>query len=74
VQSISAVYNHLQNLVPEASIGIAHGQMDEEQLADVMHAFTSGQFEILLCTSIFESGLDIPTAQIKHSFMPAVRK
>ena len=62
VQSISAVYNHLQNLVPEASIGIAHGQMDEEQLADVMHAFTSGQFDILLCTSIIESGLDIPNA------------
>ncbi|MCZ2144577.1 MAG: transcription-repair coupling factor [Anaerolineales bacterium] len=62
VQSIPAVYNHLQNLVPEASIGIAHGQMDEEQLAGVMHGFTSGQFDILLCTSIIESGLDIPNA------------
>ena len=62
VQSIPAVYNHLQNLVPEASIGIAHGQMDEEQLAGVMHGFTSGQFNILLCTSIIESGLDIPNA------------
>jgi len=62
VQSIPAVYNHLQNLVPEATIGIAHGQMDEEQLADVMHSFTSGQFDILLCTSIIESGLDIPNA------------
>ncbi|MFZ3071256.1 MAG: transcription-repair coupling factor, partial [Anaerolineaceae bacterium] len=62
VQSIPAVYNHLQNLIPEASIGIAHGQMPEEELADVMHAFTSGQYDLLLCTSIIESGLDIPNA------------
>jgi len=62
VQSIPAVYNHLQNLVPEASIAIAHGQMPENELAEVMHAFTDGQFDVLLCTSIIESGLDIPNA------------
>jgi transcription-repair coupling factor (superfamily II helicase) len=62
VQSIPAVYNHLSNLIPEARIGIGHGQMDEGELADVMHAFTSGQLDILLCTSIIESGLDIPNA------------
>jgi len=39
IQSIPAVYNHLQNLVPEATIGIAHGQMPENELAEVMHAF-----------------------------------
>ncbi|GAA5343314.1 MAG: transcription-repair coupling factor [Anaerolineaceae bacterium] len=62
VQSIPAVYNYLQNLVPEASIAIAHGQMPENELAEVMHAFTDGQFDVLLCTSIIESGLDIPNA------------
>jgi len=62
IQSIPAVFNHLQNLVPEATIGIAHGQMPENELAEVMHAFNAGQFDVLLCTSIIESGLDIPNA------------
>jgi len=62
VQSIAAVYNHLQNLVPEARIGIGHGQLPENELADVMHQFTSGQIDVLLSTSIIESGLDIPNA------------
>lgn len=62
VQSISAVFNHLSTLIPEARIGIGHGQMDENELADVMHNFSSGQIDILLCTSIIESGLDIPNA------------
>ncbi len=62
VQSIPAVYNHLSSLIPEARIGIGHGQLDEEVLADVMHAFSSGQIDVLLCTSIIESGLDIPNA------------
>ncbi len=62
VQSIPAVFNHLQNLVPEARIGIGHGQLPEKELADVMHQFTSGQIDVLLSTSIIESGLDIPNA------------
>lgn len=62
VQSIGAVYNHLQNLVPEARIGIGHGQLPENQLAEVMQQFSSGQIDVLLSTSIIESGLDIPNA------------
>jgi len=62
VQSISAVFNHLQNLIPEARIGIGHGQLPEHQLAEVMLQFTSGQIDVLLSTSIIESGLDIPNA------------
>ncbi len=62
VQSIPAVYNHLSKLVPEARIGIAHGQIDESQLAEVMHAFNHNQIDVLLSTSIIESGLDIPNA------------
>ena len=62
VKTIAAIAAHLKRLVPEASIGIGHGQMDENELADVMHQFTNGEIDILLCTSIIESGLDIPNA------------
>ncbi len=62
VQTIASIYNHLSNLIPEARIGIGHGQMPEDELADVMHAFNDGQIDVLLCTSIIESGLDIPNA------------
>ncbi len=62
VQTIDAMRQHLQKLVPEARIGIAHGQMPEGELAEVMHQFTRSEIDILLCTSIIESGLDIPNA------------
>jgi len=62
VQTINAMANQLRGLVPEARLGIAHGQMDEGQLADVMHKFTSGDVDVLVSTSIIESGLDIPNA------------
>ncbi len=62
VQSIEAMHAHLNHLVPEAKIGIAHGQMPEVDLAAEMHRFTHGEIDILLCTSIIESGLDIPNA------------
>ena len=45
---------------PEARIGIGHGQMDEHELARVMDEFTHGQLDVLVCTTIIESGLDIP--------------
>jgi transcription-repair coupling factor (superfamily II helicase) len=53
---------HLQKLVPEASVDIGHGQMPEGQLSAVMHRFTTGEIDILLSTTIIESGLDIPNA------------
>jgi transcription-repair coupling factor (superfamily II helicase) len=62
VQTIEAMRSHLEGLVPEARIGIAHGQMDENELAEMMHRFTDGDVDVLLCTSIIESGLDIPNA------------
>jgi transcription-repair coupling factor (superfamily II helicase) len=62
VQTINAMANHLHQLVPEARLGIAHGQMDEHELADVMHQFTAGEVDVLVSTSIIESGLDIPNA------------
>jgi transcription-repair coupling factor (superfamily II helicase) len=62
VQTIGAMLTHLKQLVPEARITTAHGQMDEEQLAKRMEAFTKGEVDVLLSTSIIESGLDIPNA------------
>ena len=52
----------LQRLVPECRIGIAHGQMPERTLEAVMMQFLERHFDLLLCTTIIESGLDIPSA------------
>ncbi|NLM40001.1 MAG: transcription-repair coupling factor, partial [Firmicutes bacterium] len=60
VQGIERIYNELQELVPEARIAIAHGQMDEAVLERVMLDFYNGEFDILLCTTIIETGMDIP--------------
>ncbi len=62
VQTIHAMRMHLEKLVPEARIAIAHGQMPEQELAQVMRRFTAGKVDVLLATSIIESGLDIPNA------------
>jgi transcription-repair coupling factor (superfamily II helicase) len=62
VHTIDAMRAHLENLIPEARIAVGHGQMPEAQLASVMRAFTTGEIDILLSTSIIESGLDIPNA------------
>ncbi|MCL4560804.1 MAG: transcription-repair coupling factor [Chloroflexi bacterium] len=62
VQTIQAMHHHLRQIVPEARIGIAHGQMPEAELSSVMHRFSHGEIDLLLCTSIIESGLDIPNA------------
>jgi transcription-repair coupling factor (superfamily II helicase) len=62
VQTIDAIRMHLEKFVPEARIAIGHGQMPETELASVMHRFTAGEIDILLSTSIIESGLDIPNA------------
>lgn len=62
VRNIHAMANHLKRLIPEASLAIAHGQMREKELEKVMYQFVKGEYNLLLCTSIIESGLDIPTA------------
>jgi len=62
VNTIEAMRAHLNKLVPEARVDIGHGQMAEGQLASVMHRFNMGEIDILLCTTIIESGLDIPNA------------
>lgn len=62
VNTIDAMRMHLNQLVPEARVDIGHGQMPENQLASVMHRFNAGDTDILLSTTIIESGLDIPNA------------
>jgi transcription-repair coupling factor (superfamily II helicase) len=60
VQRIDWVARKLSDLVPEARIGVAHGQMPEEMLESVMLDFTEGSIDVLVCTTIIESGLDLP--------------
>ena len=61
METIDQCYEKLQKLVPEARIVIAHGQMKEDVLEDVMMDFSQQKYDILLCTTIIESGLDIPS-------------
>lgn len=62
VRSIVSVAERLRKLLPEARVEIGHGQMPERELAEVMSAFNAGEVDVLLSTSIIESGLDIPNA------------
>jgi transcription-repair coupling factor (superfamily II helicase) len=61
VQDIERVAAHLGELVPEARIAVAHGQMDEGTLEKVVIDFWEGEFDVLVCTTIIESGIDMPT-------------
>jgi transcription-repair coupling factor (superfamily II helicase) len=60
VETIEQITFELKQLVPEARIAIGHGQMPERDLENVMLDFSANQFDILVCTTIIESGLDIP--------------
>ncbi len=62
VMGIEQVRRRLEQVVPEVSIGVAHGQMYEADLERVMLRFVNGEIDVLLSTSIIESGLDIPNA------------
>lgn len=61
VQTIESIYRYLKKIVPQVEIAVAHGQMHEKSLEGIMLAFLAGRFQVLLSTSIIESGLDIPT-------------
>ena len=62
VESIELVSEKIKSLVPGIKIGIAHGQMNEKLLEDVILAFWNREYDLLLCTTIIESGIDIPNA------------
>ncbi len=60
IDSIASIAMGIQNLVPEARIAVAHGRMLEHQLEDIMMDFIAYRYDVLVCTTIIESGLDIP--------------
>ncbi|MBN1314505.1 MAG: transcription-repair coupling factor [Anaerolineales bacterium] len=62
VQTIKSIARNLQQLVPEARLGIGHGQMNEHELEQIMLSFVAGEIDVLVSTSIIENGLDIPNA------------
>ena len=62
VDSIDKCASHIQEMIPEARVRVAHGQMSESQLEDVILGFWNRDFDVLVCTTIVESGLDIPNA------------
>jgi transcription-repair coupling factor (superfamily II helicase) len=62
VETIQTVAGRIQQLEPEASVGVAHGQMPPRELDRVMRDFVDGSLDILVCTSIIENGLDVPNA------------
>ncbi|MFY9615572.1 MAG: transcription-repair coupling factor, partial [Candidatus Dormiibacterota bacterium] len=62
VRSIARAADRVRQLAPEARVAVAHGQMDERDLAEVMTAFIRRDYDVLVSTTIIESGLDIPTA------------
>ena len=62
VRTIPALAEMLARAVPEVKIIVAHGQLKERELEDKMFAFLHGEADVLLCTTIIESGLDIPRA------------
>ena len=62
IENIKEVAGMLQRLVPDAKIGIGHGQMDGKKLEDLMLRFMNNEFDVLVSTTIIESGLDVPNA------------
>lgn len=62
VQSIDAFARNLSDLIPNAKIAVAHGQMEENALEDVVLSFAEGKSDVLVCTTIIENGIDIPNA------------
>ncbi|MDD6467437.1 MAG: transcription-repair coupling factor [Erysipelotrichaceae bacterium] len=62
VNEIYQVARRIQKMVPRATIGVAHGKMSREEIEDVMFRFTENEYQILVCTTIIETGIDIPNA------------
>ncbi|MCL9809673.1 transcription-repair coupling factor [Flavobacterium sp. HXWNR70] len=62
IENIQEIAGMIQRLVPNAKVGIGHGQMDGKKLEEIMLAFMEGEFDVLVATTIIESGLDVPNA------------
>ncbi|MBD3233356.1 MAG: DEAD/DEAH box helicase, partial [candidate division Zixibacteria bacterium] len=61
IESIDAIARYLYKILPNVTFNVAHGQMNEKQLEDIMYRFSKGKFQCLISTTIIESGLDIPS-------------
>jgi len=62
IDTIQAIADHVKRLNPRANVAVAHGQMRERDLEDIMHRFVNGTVDVLVSTMIVESGLDVPNA------------
>ena len=62
VKEIYQVAKKIKQMIPTANIGVAHGKMSREEIEDVMFRFTDNEYQILVCTTIIETGIDIPNA------------
>ena len=62
IENIKEIAGMIQRLVPDARVGIGHGQMDGNKLEELMLGFMNGEFDVLVATTIIESGLDVPNA------------
>ena len=62
IETIQAHADHVKRIVPRARVAVAHGQMREKDLEDIMHRFVNGEVDVLVSTMIVESGLDVPNA------------
>jgi transcription-repair coupling factor (superfamily II helicase) len=62
VENLPLIHKKLKTMIPEANIGIAHGQMDPEEIDTIFHAFKTGALDILIATTLVENGVDIPNA------------
>jgi len=62
IENIKEIAGMIQRLVPDARVGVGHGQMDGKKLEELMLAFMNGEFDVLVATTIIESGLDVPNA------------
>ncbi|NLD50863.1 MAG: transcription-repair coupling factor, partial [Clostridiaceae bacterium] len=60
VRTINIKAQEIATMVPDARVGVAHGQMSENELENIMFRFINGEFDVLVCTTIIESGLDMP--------------
>jgi transcription-repair coupling factor (superfamily II helicase) len=62
VENLPLIHKKISAMIPEAKIGIAHGQMDPEDIETIFHAFKTGKLDILIATTLIENGVDIPNA------------
>ena len=69
VEKIDNKLEEIHKLVPEANIRYAHGRMTKVELENIMIDFTNHKFDILLCTTIIETGIDIPNVNTYHSYI-----